>query len=288
MISQVGRTLAAVRKPVEHLNVIATLDARTRRSERFRRHRRGSIAAGGCRASRHRANPKGIRRGPRCSPARDSPCWSDRRHQDVPRQSPRIHNQLPPWTPEGGERVKIPDRPARTSARGPDEALIRSLYTDHGRSLLAYAVRMTGDRHAAEDLVQDTIVKAWKNSDTLFNGTRSVRAWLLTVLRNLIIDRARAKAARPTEVAESPWYLPVQRDHADDVVDSMVILRALEGLPPRHREVLVELYYRGRTTRDAAAALGIPEGTVRSRAFKALRSLRGLVRSDDRAVEGVA
>lgn len=180
--------------------------------------------------------------------------------------------------------MKILDRPARNSAREPDEALIRSLYSEHGRSLLAYAVRMTGDRHAAEDLVQDTMIKAWKNADTLFSGTRSVRAWLLTVLRNLIIDRARARAARPTEVAESSWYVPVQRDHAEEVVDSMVVLRALEALPLHHRDVLVELYYRGRTATEAADVLGIPVGTVRSRAFHALRSLRGVVRSDNPAV----
>jgi RNA polymerase sigma-70 factor, ECF subfamily len=204
------------------------------------------------------------------------------RHRDS-----RISHR-PVGTGEGGERVKILDRPARTSARAPDDALIRSLYTDHGRSLLAYAIRMTGDRHAAEDLVQDTIIKAWKNADTLFSGTRSVRAWLLAVLRNLIIDRARARAARPTEVAESPWDGPIQRDHAEDVVDSMVVLRALEALPPHHRDVLVELYYRGRTATDAADVLGIPVGTVRSHSFHALRSLRGLVRSDNPAVEGVA
>lgn len=183
--------------------------------------------------------------------------------------------------------MKILDRPVLDAARGPDDSLIKSLYADHGRSLLAYAIRMTGDRYAAEDLVQDTIIKAWKNADTLFSGTRSVRAWLLTVLRNLITDRARAKAVRPTEVADSPWYGPIQRDHAEDVVDSMVVLRALETLPPHHKDVLVELYYRGKTATDAADVLGIPVGTVRSRAFNALRSLRGLVRSDDPAVEGV-
>lgn len=183
--------------------------------------------------------------------------------------------------------MKILGRPAGNSAHDPDEVLIRSLYSEHGRSLLAYALRMTGDQHTAEDLVQETIIKAWKNADTLFDGTRSVRAWLLTVLRNLVVDRARAKAARPTEVAEAPWHIPVQRDHADEVVDSIVVLRALENLPSHHRDVLVELYYRGRTPADAADVLGIPVGTVRSRAFKALRALRGLVRSDNPTVEGV-
>lgn len=85
-----------------------------------------------------------------------------------------------------------------------DEALIRSLYEEHGRALLAYATRLTGDRAAAEDVVQETLVRAWRHPDALVNGKGSVRGWLLTVARNLVTDRVRARAARPQEVAESP------------------------------------------------------------------------------------
>ena len=184
--------------------------------------------------------------------------------------------------------MKVLDRPARTATRVRDETLIRSLYNDHGRSLLAYAVRMTGDRQAAEDVVQETIIKAWRNADTLFDGTRSVRAWLFTVLRNVIIDRVRAKTARPTEVAAFDFTLPVEHDHAERVVNTMIVANALDALSPEHRAVLVELYYRSQTTGATAKTLGIPEGTVRSRTFYALRSLRGLIRTDNPAVEGVA
>lgn len=184
--------------------------------------------------------------------------------------------------------MKILGQQARPAGHARDDALVRSLYAEHSRSLLAYAMRSTGDRHAAEDLVQDTIIKAWQNADKLTRETCSVRAWLLTVLRNLIVDRARARGARPTEVAESPAHVPVQRDHAEAVVDSIVVLRALDALPQRHRDVLVELYYRGRTAADAADVLGIPAGTVRSRSFHALRSLRDLVRSGASTVESVA
>jgi RNA polymerase sigma-70 factor (ECF subfamily) len=178
-------------------------------------------------------------------------------------------------------------RSRRRQADG-DEALVRSLYEEHGRALLAYATRLTGDRAAAEDVVQETLVRAWKHPEVLVNGKGSVRGWLLTVARNIITDRARARAARPTEVAESPLTPPIERDHADSVVDSMVVMEALDRLSGQHRDVLVELYFRGRSVSEAASALGIPPGTVKSRSHHALRALREVFGGPQVALKGVA
>jgi RNA polymerase sigma-70 factor (ECF subfamily) len=164
-------------------------------------------------------------------------------------------------------------RPQR--AKGED--LVRQLYAEHGRSLLAYATRLTGDRAAAEDVVQETLVRAWKHADDLENGKGSVRGWLLTVARNIIVDRARARSSRPQEVEEPAESPAVQRDHAQTVVDSMAVLGAMDGLSPEHREVLVEIYYRGRTVAEAAESLGIAPGTVKSRSYYALRALRAVM-----------
>ncbi|GGP63491.1 sigma-70 family RNA polymerase sigma factor [Saccharothrix coeruleofusca] len=169
-----------------------------------------------------------------------------------------------------------------------DEALIRSLYEEHGRALLAYATRLTGDRAAAEDVVQETLVRAWRHPEALVNGKGSVRGWLLTVTRNLVTDRIRAKAARPREVAESPATPPVQRDHADSVVDSVVVLEALDRLSSDHRDVLMEIYFRGRSVTEAAEALGVPPGTVKSRSHYALRALRETFGGQQVALKGVA
>ena len=159
-----------------------------------------------------------------------------------------------------------------------DEALVRALYTEHGRALLAYATRLTGDRAAAEDVVQETLVRAWKHPEVLVNEKGSVRGWLFTVVRNLVTDRARARAARPVEVAETPTTAqPVERDHAESVVDSMVVLAALDRLSGVHRDVLVELYFRGRSVTEAALVLGVPTGTVKSRSHNALRALAGVI-----------
>ena len=109
------------------------------------------------------------------------------------------------------------------------------------------------------------------------NEKGSVRGWLLTVARNIITDRVRAKAARPTEVAESPATPPIERDHSESVVNSMVVLDALDKLSAEHRDVIVELYYRGRTVSEAADVLGVPAGTVKSRSYYALRAMRGVL-----------
>jgi RNA polymerase sigma-70 factor (ECF subfamily) len=175
---------------------------------------------------------------------------------------------------QGRARVGIANRWPRGGAKASDEALIRSLYEEHGRSLLAYATRLTGDRASAEDVVQETLLRAWKHADSMVNERGSVRGWLLTVARNIVTDRARAKPSRPIEVAESPATGPVAGDHAENVVNSMVVLGALDRLSTEHREVLVELYYRGRTVSEAAQVLGVPPGTVKSRSYYALRAMR--------------
>jgi len=155
-----------------------------------------------------------------------------------------------------------------------DEKFVTLLVQEHGASLIAYATHLTGDRHAAEDIVQETLTRAWQRSDTLTNGKGSVRGWLLTVVRNIVIDQARARAARPREVAAAPSDPATSDDHADDVATSITLLALLDTLGEDHRQVLIELYYRGKSVAEAAEALDVPVGTVKSRAFYALRLLR--------------
>lgn len=155
-----------------------------------------------------------------------------------------------------------------------DNGLIRAVYNEHGPAVLAYATKLTGDRTAGEDVLQETLVRAWRHLEVLINGKGSVRAWLLRVAGRIVMDRARITAAWPTEVVESPTQLTRERDHADQVRDWMKVFEALQKLSDEHRQVIVQLYFRGCSLLEASTALGVPEGTIKSRSYYALRALR--------------
>jgi RNA polymerase sigma-70 factor (ECF subfamily) len=152
------------------------------------------------------------------------------------------------------------------------------LYDQHGGPLLAYALQLTGgDRHRAEDVVQETLLRAWRHPEALEPHRGSPRAWLRTVARNIAFDEHRARQSRPREVGIE--LADRASDAADDAIDraleAWIVAEALESLTPAHRQVLVETFYRGGSVADASAALGVPPGTVKSRTYYALRALRG-------------
>jgi RNA polymerase sigma-70 factor, ECF subfamily len=154
-----------------------------------------------------------------------------------------------------------------------DETFVRALYAEHGGALLRYALHLTGgDRQRAEDLVQETIVRAWRHPEAL--ADRPARPWLFAVARNLAVDSYRARQARPPETGQAALELIPSDDDADRTLESWAVADALASLRPDHRRVIVETYYRGCSVAEAAATLGIPAGTVKSRTFYALKALK--------------
>jgi RNA polymerase sigma-70 factor (ECF subfamily) len=152
-------------------------------------------------------------------------------------------------------------------------ALVSSLYAEHGVMLHTYVNRLVRDPHHAEDVVQETMVRAWRNAEALRPCRSSMTGWLKRVARNVVVDRVRARNARPEEVEES-YAAPWSADHAATVVNSMFVAEALSHLSPAHRQVLEVVYFADRTTAQAAELLGLPVGTVKSRVYYALRHLR--------------
>ena len=154
-----------------------------------------------------------------------------------------------------------------------DEELVRGLYAEHAGPLLRYALHLaSGDRQRAEDLVQETLLRAWQHPQAL--AGRPARPWLFAVARNLAVDAFRARRARPHEVGEAALDLVAVPDGADRALESWAVADALRALRPEHRGVLMETFYRGRSVAEAASVLGIPAGTVKSRTFYALRALK--------------
>jgi RNA polymerase sigma-70 factor, ECF subfamily len=155
------------------------------------------------------------------------------------------------------------------------EESLRALYDGHAPALLAYALRLTeGDRGRAEDIVQETLVRAWRHLDRLDETGGPVRPWLFTVAQRLAIDAHRARRARPPEIGDTVLASVPGLDGVEPALDRIVVTDALESLSAEHRAVSGETYYRGRTVAEAAAVLGIPPGTVKSRSYYALRALR--------------
>lgn len=150
---------------------------------------------------------------------------------------------------------------------------LRELHDHHAPALWRYVVSLTRDASDADDVVQETLLRAWRSPTLLEEDVAGVRGWLFTVARNLVIDQARS-ASRRHELTTADDVDRVEDDRADRVLDAMVLEDALASLSASHREVIVQAYYGGRSTVELARELQIAEGTVKSRLHYGLRALR--------------
>jgi RNA polymerase sigma-70 factor (ECF subfamily) len=164
---------------------------------------------------------------------------------------------------------------AAAPVTGRGEQLVQRLYDHHGAALRGYVTALLeGDRQSAEDVVQETAVRAWRHADRLDGEGESFRPWLLKVARRLVIDRYRQRTSRPAEIGGDTPDRISEIDESERKLSALVLSEALGALSPAHREVIVEVYYRGNTIDEAARLLGVPAGTVKSRTYYALRALR--------------
>jgi RNA polymerase sigma-70 factor (ECF subfamily) len=136
-------------------------------------------------------------------------------------------------------------------------------------------MRLTaGNRAQAEDVVQETMLRAWREAGKLDLTEPSLMPWLTTVARRIVIDDHRRRQARPIEMAD----VELANLPAEDVTAAtdrcLVVADALRALSPLHRQVLNETILRDRTVNQAAEVLGVPVGTVKSRVYYALRALQ--------------
>jgi len=142
--------------------------------------------------------------------------------------------------------------------------------------LRRYARALTGDRAWADDLVQDTAERALARW-TAFRPDTNLRAWLLTILRHLYIDQLRVRREIAVDDESAPWR-NLEAPHGE--VDGLVlrdVQRALYYLPVEQREVLLLVGVEELTYQEAAAALGVPVGTVMSRLSRAREHMRALL-----------
>lgn len=159
------------------------------------------------------------------------------------------------------------------------EELVTELYGEFRGALFAHVLGLTNhDRQWTEDVVQETLIRAWQNSESLVREPRMLRGWLLTVARRIVIDGWRTRQARPQEVELTSPDSMEAPDETDQALSLMVITQVINKLGKEHRAAIYETYVKGRTIKEAAVVLGIPEGTVKSRLYKAMQILRRALR----------
>ena len=155
------------------------------------------------------------------------------------------------------------------------DLVVTEMYRRYRAPLMSYVLRLTaGDRQHAEDVVQETMVRAWRQAGQLDLTEPSLMPWLVTVARRIVIDDKRRRSARPAETGDDMLKNAPVADATEELLRKVVVTEALRTLSPAHREVLNETILRDRTVNEAAEALGIPVGTVKSRVYYALRALR--------------
>ena len=152
------------------------------------------------------------------------------------------------------------------------EALLTAVHSVYAAELHRYVAAMAGETRAA-DVVQETLLRAWRHPDVLTRPEGSVRAWLYTVARNLVVDESRS-ARRRHEISTDRVPESGVADGTQDVLDAWLVADALVQLSAEHRAVVVGAYYRGRSVAELAAELDLPPGTVKSRLHYGLRAMR--------------
>ncbi len=156
--------------------------------------------------------------------------------------------------------------------RPPDE-LLEALYASHGTTLRRYVQSLTRNTALTEDVVQETMVRAWQRPQVLERDHNAARAWLFTVARNLVVDDARSARSRHEVPAKDDDGGTIP-DRTDAVLDSILVADALASLSVEHRQIVVDAYFLGHPITEIARRRSIPEGTAKSRLHYGLRGLR--------------
>ena len=172
---------------------------------------------------------------------------------------------------------------------GGDAEAFAVLYDRHSRAAYSLAYRMMGEKQAAEDLVQDALLKVWRGAGSYRTERGSVRTWVLSIVHNRGIDQLRSLASRrrtqerieasasrsqPSEAFAQSWRNS-QRDQ---------VREALGTLPPEQLKILELAYFSGYTHVEISELLGVPLGTVKGRMRLGLKKIKDHFDSEDLAV----
>jgi RNA polymerase sigma-70 factor, ECF subfamily len=158
----------------------------------------------------------------------------------------------------------------------PDTAVLPELYQGYKPVLIRFLTGLTnGQRQVAEDIFQETMIRAWRHLDTLPSDPDGSRRWLFTVARRLVIDSVRRQQVRPAEVElDNAGDLPAPDETAAAALVGDAVRGAFNELSPQHRDIIRRLHLQGRSIDQVARDMNLPSGTVKSRSHYAIKALR--------------
>lgn len=152
---------------------------------------------------------------------------------------------------------------------------LRELYRRYSGELFGFACNALGDRQLAEEIVQDVFARLWRHAHEYDPGRASVRTWIYAMARNRIVDARRRAAVRPALARSEPRQTAAELDHElERAVLRWQMASALSRLSADHREIIRLSHWGGLSLREIAERKGLPLGTIKSRTYYALRSLR--------------
>jgi RNA polymerase sigma-70 factor (ECF subfamily) len=154
---------------------------------------------------------------------------------------------------------------------------LEALYDRFKGPLYGLGVRLLGNKGLAEELVQETFMRVWQNAGRYQPGRASVATWLYTIARRIAIDLSRRTSSRPFEELGPDADReagPVTDETVDRLLRGINVRAALDALTDAHREVIELLFLQDLTQAEVARRLGVPLGTVKTRSYYALRTLR--------------
>ncbi|WP_328389894.1 sigma-70 family RNA polymerase sigma factor [Streptomyces sp. NBC_00400] len=191
------------------------------------------------------------------------------------------------FDPAGGKRTVADDEQltalALAARKGDPEAVERFIRASH-RHVWRFVAHLSGETNSADDLAQETFLRALTGLPR-FAGRSCARTWLLSIARRVVIDRYRSAAARPRIADVDDWQAVAERRQPSGLPgfdDGLALTELLEALDGERREAFVLTQLVGMPYADAAAIVGCPIGTVRSRVARARADLTGWLRSAER------
>lgn len=163
-----------------------------------------------------------------------------------------------------------------------DLAALGTLYDRHGRLAYALAYRILGESEAAEDVVHDAFLSAWRGAASYRPERGNPRGWLMSIVHHRAVDVLRRKTAFRPAPLEAAGDRPAEEDTAaaaERNVESAGVRKALETLPPAQRRTIELAYFGGYTHTELAELMGVPLGTVKGRVRIGLQKLRRAMES---------